>query len=54
MSCVVWNKTAENLVKYVVKGALIGVEGRIKVNVIDKDKKEKKLLHKWNVNLFNI
>ncbi|WP_017193143.1 single-stranded DNA-binding protein [Italian clover phyllody phytoplasma] len=44
ISCAVWNKQAENLVKYVVKGSLIGVEGRIKVNVIDKDKKEKKFI----------
>ncbi|WEK82590.1 MAG: single-stranded DNA-binding protein [Candidatus Phytoplasma pruni] len=28
ISCVVWNKQAENLAKYVVKGSLIGVEGR--------------------------
>ncbi|KOR75231.1 putative single-strand DNA-binding protein [Candidatus Phytoplasma pruni] len=42
--CVVWNKIAENLFKYVVKGSLIGVEGRIKVNVIDKDKEEKKFI----------
>ncbi|WEK82694.1 MAG: single-stranded DNA-binding protein [Candidatus Phytoplasma pruni] len=44
ISCVVWNKQAENLAKYVVKGSLIGVEGRIKVNAINKDKEEKKFI----------
>lgn len=29
ISCVVWNKLAENLCKYQDKGSLIGVEGRI-------------------------
>lgn len=29
VSCVVWRRQAENLAKYVKKGALIGVEGRI-------------------------
>lgn len=29
ISCVIWNKQAENLAKYVKQGSLIGVEGRI-------------------------
>lgn len=29
IQCVVWRKQAENLAKYVKKGALLGVEGRI-------------------------
>lgn len=29
VQCVVWRKQAENLSKYVSKGALLGVEGRI-------------------------
>ena len=29
INCVIWNKQAENLAKYVKKGSLIGVEGRI-------------------------
>jgi len=29
INCVVWRKQAENLAKYVRKGALIGIEGRI-------------------------
>ena len=29
INCVIWNKQAENLAKYVKSGQLIGVEGRI-------------------------
>lgn len=29
ITCVAWNKTAENMGKYLKKGSLIGVEGRI-------------------------
>lgn len=29
INCVIWNKQAENLAKYVKQGSLIGVEGRI-------------------------
>ena len=29
ITCVVWNKTADNMAKYLKKGSLIGVEGRI-------------------------
>lgn len=29
ITCVAWNKTAENMEKYLKKGSLIGVEGRI-------------------------
>ena len=29
INCVIWNKQPENLAKYVKKGSLIGVEGRI-------------------------
>lgn len=35
ISCVIWNKQAENLAKYVKKGALIGVEGRIQTRSYD-------------------
>lgn len=30
ISCVVWNKVAENVEKYCSKGSLIGVEGRLR------------------------
>ncbi|XXP77551.1 MAG: single-stranded DNA-binding protein [Lettuce witches'-broom phytoplasma] len=42
--CTVWNKQAENLFKFVTKGSLIGVEGRIKVNVINKNQEETKFI----------
>ncbi len=29
--CVAWNKTAETMAKYVQKGTMIGVEGRLQV-----------------------
>ena len=32
-----WNKTAETLSKYVQKGALIGIEGRLQVRSYEKD-----------------
>lgn len=31
IQCVAWNKTAETLTKYVPKGTMIGVEGRLQV-----------------------
>ena len=38
INCRVWNKTAENLVKYQTKGSLIAVSGRLQVdNYLDKD-----------------
>lgn len=42
INCRVWNKTAENLVKYQTKGNLIAVVGRIQVdNYTDKDGKNR-------------
>ena len=37
ITCVAWNKTAETLSKYVQKGALIGIEGRLQVRSYEKD-----------------
>lgn len=38
INCRVWNKPAENLVKYQTKGSLIAIAGRIQVdNYMDKD-----------------
>lgn len=31
INCVAWNKTAETVAKYVSKGNLIGIEGRLQV-----------------------
>ena len=35
INCVIWNKQAENLAKYVKKGSLIGVEGRIQTRTYE-------------------
>ena len=35
ISCVVWNKTAENVEKYCSKGSLVGVEGRLRSRSYD-------------------
>lgn len=37
IQCVVWRKQAENLVKYVQKGALLGIEGRIQTRSYEAD-----------------
>lgn len=37
ISCVVWSKQAENAAKFVGKGVLIGVEGRIQARTYDDD-----------------
>ncbi len=40
INCVAWNKTADFMVQYVKKGALLGLEGRIQTrNYDDKDGK---------------
>lgn len=35
ISCVVWNKVAENVEKYCSKGSLVGVEGRLRSRSYD-------------------
>ncbi|MFP7699531.1 MAG: single-stranded DNA-binding protein [Candidatus Phytoplasma pyri] len=35
ISCVVWRKQAENLTKYITKGALLGIEGNIRTSNYD-------------------
>ena len=35
ISCVVWNKVAENVDKYCSKGSLVGVEGRLRSRSYD-------------------
>ena len=37
IQCVVWRKQAENLERYVKKGALLGVEGRIQTRQYETD-----------------
>lgn len=43
ISCIVWNKQAENFVKYQRKGNLIGIEGQLRVDryEINGEKKSK-------------
>jgi single-strand DNA-binding protein len=35
INCITWKASAENLAKYVSKGALLGIEGRIEVRSYD-------------------
>lgn len=35
INCVVWNKPAENLAKYINKGNMIAIEGRIEINTYE-------------------
>lgn len=35
ISCVVWNKVAENTAQYCSKGSLVGIEGRIRTRSYD-------------------
>jgi single-strand DNA-binding protein len=37
IQCVVWNKQAENVDKYLRKGSLVGVEGRIQTGYYDNE-----------------
>lgn len=37
ITCIAWNKTAETIAKYVQKGTMIGVEGRLQVRSYEKD-----------------
>ncbi|KXT29411.1 single-stranded DNA-binding family protein [Candidatus Phytoplasma oryzae] len=39
--CVVWRKQAENLVKYISKGALLGIEGSIRINSFENEHNQK-------------
>lgn len=43
IDCIVWDKQAENLCKYQVKGSLIGIEGQLRIDTYkDKDNNSKK------------
>ena len=50
LTCVVWNKQAENLVKYQNKGSLISVEGSNRVDKYLNDKGENRYKHYILVN----
>lgn len=41
ISCIIWNKGAENLAKYTRKGSLIGVQGRLQTGSYDNQQGQK-------------
>lgn len=41
VSCVIWNKAAENLAKFTGKGSLIGIEGRIQTRSYDNSQQQR-------------
>ena len=43
ISCVCWNKVADNLLKYTGKGSLIGVEGKIQTRSYEDPTTKKKM-----------
>ncbi|WP_323847581.1 MAG: single-stranded DNA-binding protein [Phytoplasma sp.] len=41
INCSVWNKNAENLAKFVVKGSLLGIEGSIRISSYENNNQKK-------------
>ena len=41
ITCIIWNKLAENLVKYQRKGNLLGIQGELRVETYESDGKRK-------------
>lgn len=41
ITCIIWNKLAENLVKYQRKGNLLGIQGELRVDTYETDGKRK-------------
>ena len=52
ITCVAWNKTAETMAKYVPKGTLIGVEGRLQVRSYENEAGVRQYLSEVLVNRF--
>ena len=52
ITCVAWNKTAETIAKYVPKGTMIGVEGRLQVRSYDNEAGIRHYLSEVLVNRF--
>lgn len=50
INCIVWDKQAENLVRYQKKGNQIAIEGTIRTRVYVNDKQEKKYITEVLVN----
>ena len=52
ITCVAWNKTAETIANYVLKGTLIGVEGRLQVRNYENEAGVRQYLSEVLVNRF--
>lgn len=52
IQCVAWNKTAETIAKYVPKGMMIGVEGRLQVRSYDNEAGVRQYISEVLVNKF--
>ena len=52
IQCVAWNKTAETIAKYVPKGTMIGVEGRLQVRSYDNEAGVRQYISEVLVNKF--
>ena len=52
IQCVAWNKTAETIAKYVPKGTMIGVEGRLQVRTYDNEAGVRQYISEVLVNKF--
>ena len=53
IDCVVWGKTAENLVEYKKKGDLILVNGSLHMEQWENDEGQKRTKHKVNVHVIS-
>ena len=52
ITCVAWNKTAETLANYVLKGTMIGIEGRLQVRSYSNEAGVRQYLSEVLVNRF--
>ena len=52
ITCVAWNKTAETIANYVLKGTMIGVEGRLQVRNYENEAGVRQYLSEVLVNRF--
>ena len=52
ITCVAWNKTAETIANYVLKGTMIGIEGRLQVRSYENEEGVRQYLSEVLVNRF--
>lgn len=52
ITCVAWNKTAETIANYVLKGTMIGIEGRLQVRTYDNEAGIRQYISEVLVNRF--